>query len=323
MTSKIFIIHTYPSNQYSLEILEECILRLSNIGYRLMVVSHLPLPDNLQKMVDYFIYDFENQLLESHTLSWYANSSIKVTINHVGHMLAICKNIDTSISTAQRLGYEYFYFIECDNLISSEELSNFDLFLKEMEGMGKSMIFHKADHTTEIGYETKLFGGKTEYFCHNFKLPKSYTSYNEFNITGFLERDFYLHYARYEDDFLIKKSCVDGSLEGFTKSDMNRISNLGIVCEILPSSEGYFIFLLNNTSRELIYFVGNNKIILPTGSYWYSPAREDITIKVVDGEYNFSKNYRLSSDNQKIFHSRGLLEFYKISDSRTDYGSIL
>lgn len=323
MTSKIFIIHTFPSNEYSLKILEECILRLSNIGYKLMVVSHLPLPDYIQKKVDYFIYDYENQLLESHTLSWYANSSIKVTINHVGHMLAICKNIDTSISTAQRLDFEYFYFIECDNLISTEELSNFDLFLEEMLGRGKSMIFHKADHTYEIGYETKLFGGRTQYFCDKFKLPKNYNSYKEFNITGFLERDFYLHFASNEHDFLIKKSCVDGSLEGFAKSDMNRISNLGIVCEILPSSEGYFIFLLNNTSKELIYFVGNEKIILSPGSYWYSPAIEEVTIKVVDGEYNFSKNYQLSEDNQKIYHSRGFLEFYKTSDSRTSYGSIL
>jgi hypothetical protein len=319
MKSKIFIINSFPRNDYSVKILEECISRLRGIGWNIMVVSHLPIPLEVQGQVDYFFYDSDNPLIESRTFSWFANSSLKITINHPGHMLAICRNIHSAISLAKILGYEYFYFTECDNLICQDELVNFDNFLGEMIEDQRSMIFHKSIWGGG-GYETKLFGGSTKYFCQSLKLPLNYIDYEKFNIAGFLENDFYLNFSEFENNYLIKESREDGTLEGFTRSDMNRISNLGIVCGIFPSNDGYYIFLLNNLSREIVYFLDDKQISLSPGYYWYSRAIGDITIRIVDGDYSFTNIYQLTPENKIIYNSKGFLELYHEGDSGT--GSI-
>jgi hypothetical protein len=319
---KIFIVNCFPSSDYHLQILKECIVKLKGLDYKLMVVSHLPLPLDVQKEIDYFIYDSENPLLGSHSFSWFANSFIKATLWNIGHMLAICKNMDTSISTAQRMGYEYFYFLECDNLISEKDLSTFDNFLQEMIHAEKKMIFHRYQFNEGYYYHTLLFGGNAEYFVQKIKLPTNYDAYHAFNITGILERDFYEHLGVNESDFLIKECYEDGAMEGFRTSEMNRISAIGIVCEVLPSQTGYYLFLMNNTSREIIYYVGENQIVLTFGGYWYCPASEKMEVRIVDGKYSLEKRFELTEENEKFYSAKGFLELYEFADLNGGYGSI-
>jgi hypothetical protein len=59
----IIIIGAYPNRSHKMEMLRECIKRVKPLGYDIMVVSHYPIPEDIQREVDYVIYDKENLLI--------------------------------------------------------------------------------------------------------------------------------------------------------------------------------------------------------------------------------------------------------------------
>ena len=62
----IIIIGTYPDHPKKMEMLRECIERVRPLGYDILVVSHYPIPTDIQEMVDYVIYD--KKILRCYTL---------------------------------------------------------------------------------------------------------------------------------------------------------------------------------------------------------------------------------------------------------------
>jgi hypothetical protein len=265
--NKIIIISTYPSDIYELQILSETLKSFNNLGYKLMIVSHLPLPEYIQKQVDYFIYDAENIIIPSLSQFWFANQWFKITINNLGHMVAICKNITNGIKMAHNLGFDYFYYTEADNIISHLDNKNLDKFLNQMIDQEKKMIFHKFSVDDNIAYNTIFFGGNVKYFIDNIKLPITEDEYHNYNISGILEYDFYNHLNRNEDIFLIKK-CNSNILEGYENSKINKISNIDIICEVLKSNNNdYILFLMNNTKEIISFTVDGDTINLDSNTF--------------------------------------------------------
>ena len=161
---KIIIVNSHHSSQYHLDILKDCLTRLKKTNYKLMVCSHLPIPEEIQKMVDYCVYDSENIMLESPSWFWFANSQFRVSVSNPGHSIAILRNMINGISLGQRLGFVNFFFTECDSLIGDIDLQTFDLHLSEMLNENKKMIFHKYQTESSFAYHALLFGGNIEYF---------------------------------------------------------------------------------------------------------------------------------------------------------------
>jgi hypothetical protein len=56
----IIIIGTYPNDSYKLDMLNDCINRVKPLGYDIMIVSHYPIPEEIQSKVNYVLYDSEN-----------------------------------------------------------------------------------------------------------------------------------------------------------------------------------------------------------------------------------------------------------------------
>ena len=57
---KLFIINTYPKTQKQKQILKDCIKSLELINWDILIVSHSPIPIDVQEMVSYCIYDKNN-----------------------------------------------------------------------------------------------------------------------------------------------------------------------------------------------------------------------------------------------------------------------
>ena len=307
---KIIIVNSHHSSQYHLDILKDCLTRLKKTNYKLMVCSHLPIPEEIQKMVDYCVYDSENIMLEPPSWFWFANSQFRVSISNPGHSIAILRNMINGISLGQRLGFVNFFFTECDNLIGDIDLQTFDLHLSEMLKENKKMIFHKYPTESSYGYHTLLFGGNIDYFVRNFRFPITKESQDIKNLSGYLEDDFYNFFHPEEELFLIKSCGGFEKLQGYENSDFNRISGLGIICETIPSDQGYYLYLMNNKDYGVQCEVNGKSFDLYPGTYWYYPSEEVTEVKIQDKEFILTKNFVLNEENKVKYNQRGLLEFF-------------
>jgi hypothetical protein len=303
---KIIILDSYHSSDYHLEILKECLRRLKTTDYKLLLTSHLPIPTEIQSQVDYCVYDRENILTDSVSHYWYANSEFRVTINQPGHSVAICRNMISGVSLAHAMGFEYFYSTQCDNLFRNEDLKSLDNFLNEMVSQNKKMIFHQQEEL----YHTLLFGGEIEYFKNRVHLPRNTEEYNSYTQNGFLEMDFFHYLSKDQDQFLIKSCDVDGRFEGFENSEMNKISCVGIICEVLLSNRGHFLYLMNNVNQKLDCKVNENSFELFPGNFWYSPALGEINVEIFDGKFTLTKKFFVSNENSDLYSEKGSLEFF-------------
>ena len=59
----VIIIGTYPNQPHKVDMLRDCIDRVRPLGYDILVVSHFPLPTDIQESVEYVIYDKENVMM--------------------------------------------------------------------------------------------------------------------------------------------------------------------------------------------------------------------------------------------------------------------
>src|ERR1035438_4465779 len=95
---KIVIIDTYPSNIKQQKILIDCIQKVKLLEYDIMLVSHYPIDVETQNLVNYYIYDYNNDFLPAkYTPHYYLNTpQFHLRIYQGGHTLPITRNIFTS-----------------------------------------------------------------------------------------------------------------------------------------------------------------------------------------------------------------------------------
>ena len=92
---KLFIIDTYPKTEKQIQLLKDCINSVTPIGWDILIVSHYPIPTEIQNMVTYSIYDKNNLFIPEnitpHIFSFNESFDFKVYLS--GHALAITINM--------------------------------------------------------------------------------------------------------------------------------------------------------------------------------------------------------------------------------------
>jgi glycosyltransferase involved in cell wall biosynthesis len=117
-----FVLSTYPILNSVIETTIECIKALKQAGRKIILTSHLPIPKELQELVEYCIYD-KNNLLTKHTFynyTWFDYGSWKVDLiltgenNDVYHGPAVYTNYYNGAALAEKLGIKKAYFLNYD-----------------------------------------------------------------------------------------------------------------------------------------------------------------------------------------------------------------
>ena len=145
VTNESVVILSYANTPEKLDILKECILSSTNQGYKVILSSSYQVPDEIQLLCDYTIFDKENPVITGSDLEkiggaiffWLSFPNFKnqhcVDMNHSYAVLKLMKNAATiaKINGISKLHYlNYDYIIQDRNLLpnQSESLNNNDLF---------------------------------------------------------------------------------------------------------------------------------------------------------------------------------------------------
>jgi hypothetical protein len=314
---KIIIIGCYPSTNNSEKMLSDCIDILSNTDYDLMVVSHYPIPTYIQEKVNYTLYDNENILLPYDLTPKVTcfTTDFDTVINNNGHSLTVSKNINNGINFCNNLGYEFFYFIESDNLFGDKDLSKLETLRKKMFEQNKKMIFFHQCAEEYLIYETLIFGGVPNYYLENIKLPSSINQLIDtvVNPGQSLERILYDKINNQNFNFLI---INQESSSFFNDSGINIIAHDYSVNVIGNNIDNRLILWLNNLSSEkTIHFTINDNHHLPlTAKSWYYQYVNDneiINIEINDNGYITQKQFIITEENKNEYRQKGSLN-YKI-----------
>jgi hypothetical protein len=314
---KIIILGTYPSNKYSEEVLVECIDIFSNSGYDIMLTSHLPIPTYIQEKVNYFIYDKENIILEEEfsTVLYTETPHFKVEVKNKSHLLAVSKNINNGINLSKNLGYEFFYFIECDNLMSEGDINKLEILRKTMFEEDKKMIAFQYLNEGYYINETLIFGGCPKYFTKNIKLPiTKYEFLNYISSTDTsLEKIFFNKTKNQNSKFLL----IDvPSYSFFSESKINKISHDYCV-EVMGNNrdESLILWLTNFSHTNTIKFKingGNEFNLVPKAWFFDYISINDtdvIDVEINDNGYITNKKFKITEDKVEYYKKNGIFEY--------------
>jgi hypothetical protein len=181
-----FIISTYPILNLVTKTTIECIETLKQTGRKIILTSHLPIPLELQELVDYCIYD-KNNLLTKHTFyqyTWFDFNSWRVDLmltgenNDVYHGPSVYTNYYNGAALAKDLGIKKLYFLNYDyHLKNTSYIDNISLILNNKKAYVG--LREEQEGNTIITY---FLAAEPKFYLDHFPLVKTAKEYDNLMI---------------------------------------------------------------------------------------------------------------------------------------------
>jgi len=289
-TDEIFILSTYPDTEIKSDITKECIKSIKKHGKKIILSSHIPVDREIQNMVDYYIYDNYNPLIE-HSLYknyWYETNEFRADIifdkiprkNKLNQSLTVLNNIENSVQLASSLGYTRVINVTYDYIFSDEDINKIDSISKGIDVGKKSGYFMKfSDNKLDV-FKTVFFIIDIDLYKNTFTNPRTPEKFNEeckkLDCDNFLERYFYKKLENKLDKIFIQETTEDEIFTG----KINIFSGVEYLTYLKVKDKNSFV----------VWFSSNNVI----------DNRKLIVNYIVDG--NAIKSYEREINNKIIFN---------------------
>lgn len=128
-TEEVLIIGTYPNLKSRVQLTKDTILSLKPLGRKIILISHYPVDTEIQKMVDFYLYDAYNPLCHhSYYTKFYRQTNeyhLDMNINglkHSNQSLTVLVNMITSAKFARDFGYKRFFYITYDVILHEKDI---------------------------------------------------------------------------------------------------------------------------------------------------------------------------------------------------------
>jgi glycosyltransferase involved in cell wall biosynthesis len=181
-----FVISTYPILNAVTKTTIECIEALKQTGRKIILTSHLPIPKELQEMVDYCIYD-KNNLLTKHTFyqyTWFDFDSWRVDLmltgenNDVYHGPSVYTNYYNAASLAKDLSIKKLYFLNYDyHLKNTSYINNISSILNDKKAYVG--LREEQEGNTIITY---FLASEPKFYLDHFPLVKTAKEYDNLMV---------------------------------------------------------------------------------------------------------------------------------------------
>jgi len=190
------ILGSYPSSEKSKEVLKACIKSLKE-HFDIMLCTHYPVDFEIQNMVNYYIYDYRNEMIVNEDVyiygdcdQFYFQGYIEGTSTHPG--FAIYRSIMNGVRFAKDY-YDRFYYIESDAIFSLGDVQKILDLKKQVDEQNKKGWFFKLDKVLT----SNIFYCDVKFFLDNFPQCKNVDEYNDtsYKIGSFGVLENFLYHA--------------------------------------------------------------------------------------------------------------------------------
>ena len=230
----IFVVDTWPNTPDKESDLIECIKKLREFsGIPILLVSHYAIKPEIQKLVDYYIYDKENPLLLNSEFGEYAVGSGrwctfgKTRVDNqmeYHHDYAIWRSMTHAFNFCKYLGKKMIHFMEYDNLLDTfqyrqaflERAHQHDAVIYEYHS-GSAKDTHLAKFMA-----TFIFSIKTEVALNIINEVKTKKEYFMGRPNGWQLERVFLHYLEKHTKDIWLTNYIANSNELNTQAVWNR-----------------------------------------------------------------------------------------------------
>ena len=175
----LVILGSYPSSEKSIEVLKSCINSIKE-HFDIMLCTHYPADIEIQNMVNYYIYDYRNEMVLNEDVfiygdceQFYFQGYIEGSSTHPG--FAIYRSIMNGLNMIKE-HYDSFYYMESDAIFSNTDIQKIlDLKSKTIES-GKQGWFFELDKVLS----SNIFYCNIDFFLDCFPGFKNVDGYNLF-----------------------------------------------------------------------------------------------------------------------------------------------
>jgi hypothetical protein len=147
---KVVLVGSYCDTPYKLELLIDLIQKIKDRGYDIIAYGKYPIPEHVQNMCDYWIYDKSNPLINNRTLNVWEKRYGKIFSRLIKFDwgFAAIDQLIKSLGFAKSLHYDVAYWLNYD-----VDLENFGLFESQCDEFLKnynSVLYHwNTPHNAE------------------------------------------------------------------------------------------------------------------------------------------------------------------------------
>jgi len=342
-SKEAFVVCTYPVTDAVIQTTKDCINSLKKYGRKIIISSHAPVPQELQEMVDYVIYDANNFLVK-HT--FYSNYwcytdlydtwvDLRGEGNDRYHGGVCYTSFYNGAMLGKNLNHEKLYFVNYDYILKDESyidhISNI---------LDKKDTYFGFDIAAEGNcYTTYFFAAKAGVMLDRLKEIKNEQDYTQCMIdcgseSNGIENMYYHLWKDYPNNYVESKEQFTKNIEKyFYFEDFSMVEYYTILPTNIPNHFCPWIQISNNKeSKIIIYTVEKNDIeiinrdLIISGKYqfWdmikYNLNDEFIvTFKVYDSitndlvktyKFELNKNYFENNiKNNGLFTWKGNLNY--------------
>ena len=326
---ELIILGTYPNLKSRVQLTKDTIKSLKSLGRKIMLVSHYPVDDDIQRMVDYYIFDAHNPLCHhSYYTRFYRHTNefhVDVNINglkYSNQSLPVLTNMFNAVKTAKLLGYKTFFYTTYDVILDERDIPVIELGFSEVSQEANAYLgslntpFGKGIQTNGMFY-------KTEFFLETFDDVRDSESYNlacqRANCQNFLE------------DYLVKKLTDKPNVIVIHNQEETLIKNSGlgvasnseyysiVPVDKEPNTYIFYFFTYNIDDRKVNVVMKEDNAEFFNGRFQISKNREfrkefvynnkpiEITLEFYDGDNVYkTENYSLNSRNIDTYRNTGI-----------------
>ena len=126
---EVIILGTYPNLKERVRLTKETITSLKPLGRKIILVSHYPVDEETQRMVDYYIYDAYNPLCHHSYYTRFYNQTneyhAEININGLkdsNQSLTVLVNMFNAAKAAQDLGFKRFFYTTYDVVLDERDI---------------------------------------------------------------------------------------------------------------------------------------------------------------------------------------------------------
>ena len=327
---QLIIIGTYPNLKERVKLTKQCINSYKSLGRKIMLVSHYPVDQEIQKMVDYYVYDAYNPLTH-HT--YYKNFynytpsfdlEIKInTLKDSNQSLTVLTNLFNGFKMAKQLGFKRAFYNTFDVILHESDHEVVDNCLNS-DSVG---IVATLETALGKGIQTNGMMFNTDYFLNKFddvRTPEEYNKICEWlGAENFLE-DYLM--KRLNEPTLLNLQIVTNPFNTLLINSGVGVSSNSEYYSILPvlgrSNTYVFYFYTYNVDNRVIYVCINDddifKIDLNKQNefryvFTYTGEETNIELSFYDEDDCYkTEKYKINQETLPIYSNTGWFKFKNV-----------
>ena len=327
--NELIVLGTYPNLKSRVQLTKDTIQSLKPLGRKIMLVSHYPVDDEIQRMVDYYLFDADNPLTHHsyytrfyrYTDEYHAEININ-GLKNSNQSLTVLVNLFNAAKTAKILGYKSFFYTTYDVILDERDISVIETALSSLKDGKKAYLgtlntpFGKGIQTNGMTFDVDFF---LEIF-HDTRKPDEYNQIcSSLGAQNFLEDYLTKVINKYEQD-IIK---IDNNEETLLiHSGLGVASNSEyysiIPIEKHPNEYLFYFYTYNVDDRKVNITMTENGNEFYNNRFQISKTKEfkkffkyksqqiDITLDFYDGDNVYkTENYTLNDKNLHKYNNTG------------------